>query len=1551
MNPVTTTMKNLCLSLTALLLWMTYATAPLQAGQACANGASNTAGPPGPGQDSGGDPFMVYSGNEYRHIPDLQIWGGVGEQQLVWGRWANSRFVSGQNYFGDGHNWRHEYQWEMADAAPASSGAAQLEIVYPEGQDNTFTQNSTTPTTWNARTAIEDTLYQSGTDFYLQRKNGFRYHFQKYLDGTGADYYLMTDFTDSKQNDYTLTYNSAHEVTQITEPGGRYLQVNYSNVNLNKVDFTTFATVRTVPPAYVYTEITVTDPHAYRYLRYLSPDDGFGNVEEVEFYDTNGNKLSGTPFGTSPPWASGRDFTKVFDGNTSTFFDYAQPSGGYAGIDLGPGNTAVISKVRFYPRNGYEKRMCGTAYWNSSNFGQFQGSNQAPASLPVISSVTTSDGRTVTYNYSAFNDPNLPYVYQVLGGVTYDDSTHASYTYAQILPATRPLVTAYNDPRYELPFTKTKTGYFTEIGNALGQIQKQSNFDTGESVFTLGNTGDLHKPTVTRSSGAERIYYQNMTSGENITRTDALGRVRTPSYDGNGFESATKDARGFSIAKPKSHFDNPMSIGWPDGSHRNWTRDSVDLPLSFSDELGRTSTFTRDASHRLTQAAWPDGSTEGFTYNGFGQPLTHQLRNGQVASAAYDSTGLKTSSTDPLGNVTSYTYDAAGRLASLTDALGHTTTYQYNARGKLTQLTNADGSTHGYTYDTFGNKLTETDELGHTVTWTYDTYNRCTSVTDALGRKTQYVFRSNYYLTKPDKVILPSGKVTYNTYDAEDHLLTQTTGYGTADAATTTYTYDANYNVLSTTDGNGKVWTYVYDNRNRKTSQTDPLGHTTAYVYDAAGNVTKVTRPDGGITTNVYDTMHRLLSTTDPKGETTTMTYDVSGNLLTTTDAKGNCYTFTYDALNRKLSMQYPDGSAEHYGYDAVGNLVSYTTRGGQIKTSVFDNRNREVSYSWNDGVTPSVARTYDAAGRLLSSGNGVATSAYVYDNANELLSETEAAWTVAYTYDADGNRANVTYPSGVAVTYGRTNRNQINAIAVGGSSLAGYAYDANGNALSKTLADGTVASYTYDGANRLTTLNHTLAGASLARFDYGYDVVNRRTFEQRDSAAGDTFSYDAVDQVTGVNYEAANPASGATGATRTVGYTYDATGNRTAVNDSVNGNTSYATNNLNQYSAVGGTAYAYDGNGNLNTGNGLYLYDAQNRLDYAQVGSNTEQFDYDSKNRVVARTVNGTTTYFIYDGWDLIEERDGSGAVLATYVHGVKQDEMLSKTTPAGTVYYHHNALGSVTDLTNASGSVVEKYKYDAFGAPAIFDGSGNALSASAYGNRFLFTGREYLAELGLYDYRNRVYSPNLGRFLQTDPLRFSAGDVNIYRYCGNDAVNLADRFGLQAGISLPDSPSLGRVAGLTTAEEEAAAVEALGGGPEDPIADIIAAAIIIDALSQPDPPPAPSPTPPPAPSPSPSDSNGGSVTPPPPPPPSDDSESCDDDDDDDHEDDYKPSNRDKSQDKNNKMGGQDNDPFKGKGAARGTKEADQQKQDLHDQKSGTGRGGADNLDENSDY
>jgi RHS repeat-associated protein len=206
-----------------------------------------------------------------------------------------------------------------------------------------------------------------------------------------------------------------------------------------------------------------------------------------------------------------------------------------------------------------------------------------------------------------------------------------------------------------------------------------------------------------------------------------------------------------------------------------------------------------------------------------------------------------------------------------------------------------------------------------------------------------------------------------------------------------------------------------------------------------------------------------------------------------------------------------------------------------------------------------------------------------------------------------------------------------------------------------------------------------------------------------------------------------------------------------------------------------------------------------------AQAQGNTMTVAYDAFHRPVTRTVNGQTRHMVWDGWQLAEERAADNALVARYIHGQGPDEIISRTDAIGaTLYYHHDGLGNTLALTDSTGQVVERYSYDAFGKAYIFDAAFNPLPASLQNNRFLFTGREWIAELNHYDYRNRVYSAELGRFLQTDPIRFKAGDLNLYRYCGNDPVNWVDPTGrfFQAG-SVHQGQEIHD--GLNEAEEEA--------------------------------------------------------------------------------------------------------------------------------------------------
>jgi RHS repeat-associated protein len=139
----------------------------------------------------------------------------------------------------------------------------------------------------------------------------------------------------------------------------------------------------------------------------------------------------------------------------------------------------------------------------------------------------------------------------------------------------------------------------------------------------------------------------------------------------------------------------------------------------------------------------------------------------------------------------------------------------------------------------------------------------------------------------------------------------------------------------------------------------------------------------------------------------------------------------------------------------------------------------------------------------------------------------------------------------------------------------------------------------------------------------------------------------------------------------------------------------------------------------------------------------------------------------------------DVSNILRRKYIYGPSVDEPVclieSAGSYAGTYYYHFDALGSVVALTSGNvdhmGETVEVYEYDVYGRLGATDAS--------HPNRMMFTGREYDKETGLYYYRARYYNPQIGRFLETDPVGYEAG-MNWYTYCGNNSTNGVDPSGL---------------------------------------------------------------------------------------------------------------------------------------------------------------------------
>ena len=282
------------------------------------------AGFSGPGyalNPGGAGSVSIYTGTLFREVKDLEVFGGVGEHQLVFSRVYSSRFNSSSTRHFGVSNWRHSYQWEMAD------NGADLDIFYPDGTRNKFT--SVGGSKWTSTAAVPDVLWQTNNIYTLQTPKGWQYQFAK-LTNAGTIYYQMQSFNDSRANQYAFTYDASNRATRITEPAGRYLELTFTNNNrINQVQASDGRKV-----TYTYAAV-----NAFYYPgMYVLATAGYGDGTQAD-YTSVGNDSQGHLASAKDPRLRGPR------GNVS--YTYADVMAGYISKETDISSTTALTTVGY----------------------------------------------------------------------------------------------------------------------------------------------------------------------------------------------------------------------------------------------------------------------------------------------------------------------------------------------------------------------------------------------------------------------------------------------------------------------------------------------------------------------------------------------------------------------------------------------------------------------------------------------------------------------------------------------------------------------------------------------------------------------------------------------------------------------------------------------------------------------------------------------------------------------------------------------------------------------------------------------------------------------------------------------------------------------------------------------------------------------------------------------------------------------------------------------------------------------------------------------------
>ncbi|CAG7624851.1 RHS repeat protein [Actinacidiphila bryophytorum] len=1183
----------------------------------------------------------------------------------------------------------------------------------------------------------------------------------------------LTSTTTPEGNTSTTTYDDAGRVTSETDPRG----------NLPGADPSKFTTT------YDY------DAQG----RLKTQTDPLGHTTSYT-YDGNGNQLTVTDaLGQVTTYGydtfNRRTSVKGPDGKTSTT-EYDAAGNVTATVDpLGNRTTSTYDTA---------KRLIST----TSPRGNETGADKAKF--------------TTTYAYDGVG--NRTDVVDPAGGETVTEYDGLSRVTSVTDPLGHKTLTSYDDDG-NIATTTDALGKVTTYTYDAADRQKTVTDPLGK-VTSYGYDAEGHQTSQTTPLGFTTSWTFD-DDGRMITQVDPRGNV------------AGADPSNFTTTFGYDAAGNKTTVTDALGKTTTTAYDANDDATSVKDPLGRETTTRYDDLGRIDKVTAPDGAATIYSYNVTGTLATREDPNGHTTTYGYDDAGRQTSVTDPLGRVRTVGYDADGNAATVTDARGITTTTAFDGRGLPSGTAYSDNTPAvGYSYFGDGKQKTITDGTG-TRTFGYDADGRLASVTPSAGKGAfSYTYDDDGRITSRTEDYSDGAPLDWS--GAVQTVSADLNGDGTTDVVRTDSkdgirTYlghpDGTFTPGSTLTGTGTGFTQVVPIELTSDGKTDLLtidkstGHMLRYNGDGSGGFAAAANVGAG-----WSAMTLTPGDFTGDGKQDFLAFNSSENQMYLYPGKGDGTFGTRSvfgsgwATYRPISLDFNgDGKIDLLAInDADGKLYFYPGKGdGTVATRV------QVGTGWTtfhiapgdfngDGKLDLLGR--DTVGNKLyvypGTGSGTVSARITeadswtgygdpvmgrFDNNATLdIAATDTTghlrvWTNDGAAHLTGAVPAATPASGQKTTYGYDDDSRQTS-QTGPTGTVAYAYDPAENLTTTTLpaANGYTEKRGYDADGRLTSIGSTKDSSTLADWQLSLDAVGQPTridaTRTGKATAYQYYTYDNAGRLlTDCTSAAKTTACPATDLAAGTTYTYDGVGNRTTA--TTNGAlTTYSYDAADELTesltGTTTTSYSYDKNGNQ-TGDGTntFSYDAGNHLTTLTSGSTTYTYGYDAAGNRTTAAKNGTRQRSTV--WDTnyqlpqaAAEYGASGALTADYQYN-PLEQIQSQTTPTGSaVYYHHDQLGSVTDLTDNTGNLQTSYAYTAYGQTTRTNTGTNPPA-----NPFTYTGQyeePTTAAAGLY-LRARNYDPTTGRFTATDPLTIQTGTpvTAPYVYASDAPTRLVDPSG----------------------------------------------------------------------------------------------------------------------------------------------------------------------------